>query len=346
MLLRRRILVIGGILLLAALLTAGTIRLAFRPPPVPLYITADAPRPEFLPVYMADYLGCFRAENLVPQFVSGPDVPADAARVMLLDLTDFLYRSAGKARGEVVIGVLNARPALYLLSRAPEPDFRYSRLKGVAVVTDDPLTAPETHFACALKAHGLFLFRDVTPIANLPRELHPGVLEAGIAGYLVTAEPLATLLAAGGRLHIVASLGTALGDFPGAVVVAPRHCLADQRATLAAFMRALYRAQLYLRHYGPADAVPALARFFPDLDPELLPALVARLHNDGVWAPEPVLTEEAFNRVTADLAGLRRLQQPVSYTELVDRTLALEALERTSKPPKRAVKPGVTPAKP
>lgn len=205
-----------------------------------------------------------------------------------------------------------------------------------------PLTAPETHFACALKAHGLFLFRDVTPIANLPQELHPGVLEAGITGYLVTAEPRATLLAAGGRLHIVASLGTALGNFPGAVVVAPRHCLADQRATLAAFMRALYRAQLYLRHYGPADAVPALARFFPDLYPELLPALVARLHNDGVWALEPILTEEAFNRVTADLAGLRRLQHPVSYTELVDRTLALEALERMRKPPKRAVKPGVT----
>ncbi|MGQ9532251.1 MAG: ABC transporter substrate-binding protein [Desulfotomaculales bacterium] len=338
----RRRLLLGGIVLLTALLAAGALRLAFRPPPVPLYIAADAPRPEFLPVYMADYLGYFRAENLAPRFVSGPYVPPDAAGVMLLDLTSFLFRAVGEAREEVVIGVLNARPALYLLSTAPQPDFGYARLKGATVLTDEPLTAPETHFACALKAHGLFLFREVIPVSNLPPELHAGALEAGLAGYLVATEPRATRLVVGSRLHIVASLGTALGDFPGAVVVAPRRCLAGQKEFLAAFTRALYRAQLYLQLYGISDAVPALTRFLPDLNPELVFALVARLYNDGIWAPAPVLTEEAFNRVTGDLAGLRRLQHPVSYAALVDRTLALEALERIRKPPKRAGKQEMT----
>lgn len=329
-------------MLLTALLAAGAIWFAFRPKPLPFYIATEMPRPEFLPVYMADYLGYFRAENLAPRFVSGQDVPPDAAGVMLLDLTSFLFRTVGEAREGVVIGVLSARPALYLLSTAPQPDFGYARLKGATVLTDEPLTAPETHFACALKAHGLYLFRDITPITNLPPELHAGALEAGIAGYLVATEPRATLLAVGSRLHIVASVGNALGDFPGAVAVAPRRCLAGQRESLAAFTRALYRAQLYLQHYGISDAVPALTRFLPDLDPELVFALVARLYNDGIWAPAPVLTEEAFNRVAGDLAVLRRLQHPVSYTELVDRTPALEALERIRKPPKRADKQEMT----
>jgi len=340
--LRRRIVAFGGIAVLAALLAAGAVRLAFRPQPVPLYISADAPRPEFLPVYLADHLGYFRDENLAPRFVSGPDVPPDAARVILLDLASFLFRTVGEAREGVVIGLLSARPALYLLSTAPQPAFGYAQLKGATVLTDELLTASETHFACALKVHGLYLFRDITPITNLPPELHAGALEAGIAGYLVAAEPRATLLAVRGRLHIVASVGNTLGDFPGAVAVAPRQCLAGQRESLAAFTRALYRAQLYLRHYGPADAVPALARFFPDLDPELVLALVARLYNDGIWAPAPVLTEEALNRVAGDLAGLRRLQHRVSCAELVDPTLALDALERIRKPPKKAGKQKMT----
>ncbi|MBC7105025.1 MAG: ABC transporter substrate-binding protein, partial [Firmicutes bacterium] len=264
---RRRTLILGTLALLAALLAAGAVRfVVLRPKPVPFFIAAEEPRPEYLPVYLADHLGYLRAENLAPTFVSGRDLPPGAPGVWLVDLTDFLLRGAAGGPDGVVVAVLGARPALYLLSTARDPEFRVSRLKGSSVLTGEPLSVPETQFACVLQAHGLHLFRDVTPIPNLPPELHVGALEARIAAYLVSPEPRTTLLTAGG-LHVVASLGAALGDFPAAVAVAPRPCLADQREALAAFVRALYRAQLYLSHYGPSDAAPALARFFPDLEP-------------------------------------------------------------------------------
>ena len=173
-----------------------------------------------------------------------------------------------------------------------------------------------------LKQHGLTPGVDVEVINNIQFNLMGGAFESGTGDFVTLFEPTATLFERSGSGHIVANVGLESGEVPYTTFMTMPDTIKKEPKLVESFIRAVYKAQLWLKDATDAEAAEAMLEFFPDADVETLKIVANSYRKTDSWMADPIMTEEAFTRLQDIIDINGELKARVEFGELVDNSFA------------------------
>jgi NitT/TauT family transport system substrate-binding protein len=90
-------------------------------------------------------------------------------------------------------------------------------------------------------------------------------------------------------------------------------------------VRAVHKTQRWIEANPPAALAELIAGdYFPDLDRGVLTNALTRYKAQGVWASNPVLSQEGFDRLQRALLASGFLGRSVPFADCADNGLAAE----------------------
>jgi NitT/TauT family transport system substrate-binding protein len=218
-----------------------------------------------------------------------------------------------------------SRNAFFLLSRRPEPRFRFADLIGKTVLGF--LEAP-TPWQCLLTV----LRRHAVDPARVRIERERPMLEAAAAfragegDYLETTQPIVETLVREGAAHIAVSMGEATGPLPFTSYMAAPTLLAREPETILRFTRAVYRTQRWLAGRLAGEVAAVVADEYSEVPAPLLEAAIARYQRQDTWARDPVLRRPGYDTLQNILLSGGFIRRVHRYRDLVNTALAQEAV--------------------
>jgi NitT/TauT family transport system substrate-binding protein len=282
----------------------------------------------YAPQFVTLYGGHFAAEGLDVEVRTSS--PAATSTSALIDGTGQVslggvMRSLDLAdRGGprlVHFAEVNSRNGFFLLSREPRPRFAWSDLDGRTVLGFAEAPTPWQCMLTVLRRHGVDPGR-VRIERTLPVGEAIAAFRGGHGDFLETGQPFTEMLIAEGAAHLVASMGDATGPLPFSSYMTTTAALSGQRDMLMGFTRALYRAQQWIASASAAEIASLIAPAFPDVDPGVRQAVVARYLAQGTWARDPILRQPGYEYLQQILLDGGFIRHRHRYEDLIDTTLA------------------------
>lgn len=287
----------------------------------------------YTPHYLAQVLGLFAREGVEAE--PAPAVaPTGVSRALLggeadIGLSGPIRALGALDRGEgrlTCVAEINSRASFFLLARAPAHGFAWRDLAGRRVLVFAEAPTPRLCLEYLLERHGIAPSA-VELVDDLPTEQAVAHFLAGRTEYLLQGQPVTERLLAGGRAHLAAALGPALGRLAfSAYLVTPRF-LTERADALEAVLRALYRAQLWLRRHPPESVAEQVAPAFPGEEPALLAAAIRRYLAGKTWATDPVLRRQGFDALQEVLLLRGFVKRRHPYEAVVDTARAEAAVK-------------------
>jgi NitT/TauT family transport system substrate-binding protein len=290
----------------------------------------------YTPQFVTLYGGHFAAEGLdVDLRTSTPAVTTTSA---LIDGTaqvslGGVMRSLDLADRDgprlVHFAEVNSRNGFFLLSREPRPAFRWSDLAGRTVLSFAEAPTPWQCMLTVLRRHGVdparVRFERERPVAEAV-----AAFRAGHGDFLETGQPFTETLLAEGTAHLAASMGEATGPLPFSSYMTTTAALAERRALLERFTRALFRAQRWLAQAPAAEVAALIAPAFPDVAPDVRRAAVARYQAQATWALDPILRAPGYEYLQQILLDGGFIKRRHRYEDLVDTSVASRVVSALS----------------
>ena len=230
--------------------------------------------------------------------------------------------NAGQEKHPVVVGQLTKRDGSFLLSRTDEPGFTWESLKGKTIIGGRKGGMPLMTLCYVLRQHGLTPGEDVEVIDSIQFNMMGPAFEGGTGDYVTLFEPTATQMQNAGKGHIVANVGLESGSIPyTAYLVTPEKLEKDPK-TVAAFLRAVYRAQQYCATASDEEIARAMEPSFPDTSLESLMIVAHSYRETDSWKRELTMEAEDYARLLDVIDGAGELTARPPFGELVDNGLA------------------------
>jgi NitT/TauT family transport system substrate-binding protein len=214
-----------------------------------------------------------------------------------------------------------SRNGFFLLSRTPRPAFAWADLVGRTVLSFAEAPTPWQCMLTVLRRHGVDAGR-VRIDRTRPSPDAIADFRGGHGDYLEQPQPVAEELVAEGAAHVVASMGEATGPVPFTSYMTTPAFLAREPDVVRAFTRAVYRTQRWLARAAPSAIAATIATAFPATGPALLERAVARYHEQGTWARDPLLRREGYDYLEEILLTGGFIGRRARYEDLVDTAAA------------------------
>jgi NitT/TauT family transport system substrate-binding protein len=294
-----------------------------------LAVSATAHGLNYLPEYHASATGLLERVGLeVTARARDPwtgvldDLASGAADLALGGLwVPAMY--AGKARDLVVVGQLNARFPMVLVTREAVADFEWGWTTGRTVLVPGAGgTAPYEFMA------GLMREAHVPPagarfVRDLSADMLTELFEKGLGDAILVDLLSATRLEHRGAGYLTCRLADVGGPMPNSVYYARRDRLPLLHGRLVGFLRAVGQAMAELAA-GTAMAQDLLARHWPSTELGVLQRAGAELAANGTWSSTRV-DPAACARWVGILRSAGAVDHDVAYEELVDNRALDEA---------------------
>jgi NitT/TauT family transport system substrate-binding protein len=286
----------------------------------------------YAPFYAAHAIGAYAAEGVEVDLRSSPNPAGTAAdlRAGRIDvmwggpLRVLLTHAADPAADVVCFCDVVARDPFFIIGREPRTAFSPADLAGVRFASVSEVPTPWLCLQDDIRRAG------VDP-ASLNRISGPGMAEnvaalrAGTLDAVQVFQPYAEDLIASGAGHVwYAAADRGLTAYT--TLVTRRSVLATRREEMLAMVRAMYRTLRWIAATPGAEVARRLAGFFPDLPPPLFAAAVDRYRELGLYAADPVLRREGFDRLAAAMRSGGALDRDIPFETCVDNTLAEQAM--------------------
>jgi NitT/TauT family transport system substrate-binding protein len=286
----------------------------------------------YAPFYAAFALGSYQAEGVAVTLRPSPD-PASTAADLLAGTADAMWGGPQRvllthwadagARTVCFCNVV-ARDPFFIVGREPRPDFRLADLAGLRFASVSEVPTPWLCLQDDLRRAGInpaALTRTNGPsMAENAASLRAGTLDA-----VQLFEPYVETLVAEGAGHIWYAAATR-GLTAYTTLVARRSVLAARRDEFAAMVRGIYRVLRWIAEASGTEVAASLAEFFPDVPQPIFAAAIERYRALGLYAPDPVLRREGFDRLQAAMLSGGALQRTLPFEACVDNSLAALAL--------------------
>jgi NitT/TauT family transport system substrate-binding protein len=288
-----------------------------------LRISATSHGSNYLPEYYANHTGGFARHGL--------SVTADARDPWTGVLDDLADGSAdvalgglwvpamysGIARDLVVVGQLNGRFPMIVLTRKPVDGFEWDWLSGKTVLVPGAGGTAMYEFTA-----GLMREAGVDPcrtrfVRDLSSDMLTELYEGGLGDAIVVDLLAATRLSHNGSGFPSVRLAEAGGPMPNSVYYVRRDRLAELTERLVALLSGVHEAMTALN--SGADPSQVLTAEWPDIDPEVLRSAARELAGNGTWSSVRV-DPAACDRWTAMLHARGLTPAQVSYADIVDTT--------------------------
>ena len=285
----------------------------------------------YAPQYIADALGFFEEEGIrVEITTSGGSEKAMTALIageadicLAGPETGVYLINEGKADHPVIVGQLTKRDGSFLISRTPTDSFSWNDLIGTSIIGGRAGGMPIMTLRYVMAKNGLIDGENCTIIDSIQFNLMAGAFEGGEGDYVTLFEPTATEFQNAGKGYIVANIGLESGEIPYTCYFAT-NAEKNSEKTMA-FLRAIHRAQVWIRTATDEEVAKAMQPYFPDASLNSL-IIVAKSYRDtDSWKSELTMTESDYNRLldVMDFNGV--LTARPAFTELVDNAVAKSA---------------------
>ena len=220
---------------------------------------------------------------------------------------------------------VNQRNGFFLLSRTARPAFTWADLAGTTVISFAEAPTPWQCMLTVLRRHGVDP-RAVTIERALPLPDAIAAFKGGHGDFFETGQPFTEQLLADGAAHLVASMGEATGPVPFSSFMTTERFLREERDVVLRFTRALSRAQRWMTGADAKQIAELIGPAFPDIAPEIRQRVVARYVRQDTWSRHPVVRRPGYEYLQTILRDGGFITRSHRYEDLVDTTVAQEAL--------------------
>ena len=284
----------------------------------------------YAPLYLAESLGYFSEENLQIELTNGGGADNVMASVLSGD-SDIGFCGpeaalyvliGGSSDVPTVIGQLTKRDGSFLVSRNPEPDFKWENLKGKEILAGRKGGVPAMTFEYVLNNHGLTDGKDVTLNYDVAFNLMVSAFESGTADYCTMFDPVAYEYESAGKGYVVASVGEESGEVPYTCFIAKNSWLDKNGDTAEGFLRAVTKAVKYINETPSTTVAPYLTKYFEGVSEQSISASIDRYRQIDAWRTELTMTEDSFNRLQDIIDNAGELSRRASLNELTNNSYA------------------------
>ena len=284
----------------------------------------------YAPQYAAISNGFFEEEGLELEITTGQG--ADKVMTAILsgqsdiglcgpEAAIYVYNE-GKEDYIEVFGQLTQKDGSFLVSKNPTDNFSWQDLKGKTVIPGRKGGVPYMTLEYVLKKNGINPQTDLVLDDSIKFDLMAGAFTGGDAEYVTLFEPTASMTQDAGKGYIVASVGEASGEVPYTAYCAKKSYIANNQAIIEGFTRAVYKGEQWVKEHSAKEIAEKIQSFFPDTSLNSLETSVQKYKDIDAWKENPVLKEEAFDKLQEIMTEAGELDQKAPYDKIVNNTFA------------------------
>jgi len=280
----------------------------------------------YAPQYVALEKGFFKDEGLDVELTTawGGDktmtaLLSDGADIALVGSETSIYVHAQGASDPVInFAQLTKTDGTFLVSREKIDNFEWDMVKGSTFLGQRKGGMPQMVGEFVLKKHGIDPHADLDLIQNIDFANIATAFGSGTGDFVQLFEPTASIFELEGKGHIVASFGEESGTVPYTTFMAKESYIEKNKETVEKFVRALYKAQNWVRDNSGEEIAKVVQPFFEDSDLNTLALVIERYKNQGSYATEMKLTPEGWDNLQAIMEEAGELPKQVEYESLVN----------------------------
>lgn len=284
----------------------------------------------YAPQYVAISKGFFEEEGLKLEITTGQG--ADKVMTAILagqsdiglcgpEAAIYVYNE-GKEDYIEVFAQLTQKDGSFLVSKEQTNNFSWQDLKGKTVIPGRKGGVPYMTLEYVLKQNGLNPKTDLVLDDSIKFDLMAGAFTGGNAEYVTLFEPTASMTEDAKKGYIVASVGEAAGEVPYTAYCAKKSYIANNKETIEGFTKAIYKGEQWVKEHSAIEIAKAIQEFFPDTTVESLENSVQKYKEIDAWKENPILKEEAFDKLQLIMTEAGELEQKAPYNKIVNNTFA------------------------
>jgi len=288
----------------------------------------------YAPQYVALNKSFFEEEGLKIELTSGQG----ADKVMTAVLSDqvdigfsgpeaaiYVYNQ-GKEDYAVVFAQLTKRDGSFLVSRKPEPDFKWSNVQGKTIIGGRKGGVPEMTLEYVLRKNNLTPGKDVFIDTSVQFALMGPAFTGGKGDYVTLFEPVASAIEKEGKGYIVASIGKESGEIPYTAYYAKKSYIEKNKDIIEKFTRAIYKGQKWVEENSPEEIAKEIQPYFPDSDLEILTTVAKRYKETDAWSKDPLMTKESLQLLQKVMEEAGELEKEANYEDIVTTEFAKKVM--------------------
>ena len=286
----------------------------------------------YAPQYVAISNGFFEEEGIELEITTGQG--ADKVMTAILagqsdiglcgpEAAIYVYNE-GKEDYVEVFAQLTQKDGSFLVSKNPTDNFSWKDLVGKTVIPGRKGGVPYMTLEYVLKQNGINPQTDLVLDDSIKFDLMAGAFAGGDAEYVTLFEPTASMTQDAGKGYVVASVGEAAGEVPYTAYCAKKSYIADNKEMITNFTRAIYKGEQWVKNHTAREIAEKIQEFFPDTTIESLETSVQKYKDIDAWKENPILKEEAFDKLQLIMTEAGELDQKAPYDKIVNNSFAEE----------------------
>jgi NitT/TauT family transport system substrate-binding protein len=275
----------------------------------------------YSPLIAAIAGGFLKDEGFAPTYaVSTPGKPAIeavlAGKVQVIQSAPsqgIIAQEKKQDPGVLHFAQINEMDGFFLTGRKPEPDFKWSNLKGKRILVEQGSAQPLAMFKYACFKSGI-RYEDIEAL-NIPTSQMSEAFSKGEGDYVHQQGPYPQQLEFDKVGHVVTSVGKAIGPVSFSSLAATPAWLKTDSARR--FTRAYRKARAWLLATPAAEVAKVEASYFPKIDQTVLANTIATYQTLGSWTPHVEITREAFEAVNDVFLHSKGITKRYPYESVV-----------------------------
>lgn len=284
----------------------------------------------YAPQYVAIANGSFEKEGLKLEITTGQG--ADKVMTAILagqsdiglcgpEAAIYVYNE-GKEDYIEVFAQLTQKDGSFLVSKESTDDFSWKDLVGKTVIPGRKGGVPYMTLEYVLKQNGINPQTDLVLDDSIKFDLMAGAFTGGNAEYVTLFEPTASMTQNAGKGYIVASVGEAAGEVPYTAYCAKKSYIEKNSKIIESFTKAIYEGEQWVKEHSAKEIAEKMQSYFPDSTIEILETAIQKYKDIEAWRENPILKEEAFNKLQTIMTEAGELEQKAPYNKIVNNTFA------------------------
>ena len=284
----------------------------------------------YAPQYLAIENGYFEEEGLELELTTGQG--ADKVMTAVLsgqsdigfcgpEAAIYVYNE-GKEDYIEVFAQMTQKDGSFLVSKEPTDNFQWADLKGKTVIPGRKGGVPYMTFEYVLKQNGINPQTNLVLGDSIKFDLMAGAFAGGEAEYVTLFEPTASMTEEAGKGYIVASVVEASGEIPYTAYCAKKSYIKSNPDIIEGFTRAVYKGEQWVKEHTAKEIAEKIIGFFPDSTVKSLETAIQKYKDIDAWKENPILEEEAFDKLQLVMTEAGELDTKAPYNKIVNNTFA------------------------
>lgn len=289
----------------------------------------------YAPQYVAIANGYFEEEGLELEITTGQG--ADKVMTAILagqsdiglcgpEAAIYVYNE-GKEDYAQVFAQLTQKDGSLLVSKEPFENFKWEDVKGNTVIPGRKGGVPYMTFEYVLKQNGINPETDVNLDDSIKFDLMAGAFTGGEAEFVTLFEPTASMTEDAGKGYVVASVGEAAGEVPYTAYCAKKSYIEENSEIIEGFTRAIYRGEQFVEQHSANEIAEIIQDFFPDTTVDSLTKSVQTYKDIDAWKENPILKEEAFDKLQLIMTEAGELDKKAPYEMIINNSFAEKVIQ-------------------